>query len=109
MHKYKPSLSLSLSVSLSLPSPFSDFYFCSYGHRPIPAVSEDRINSLNRLTDDEGVLGGEVVLGNLEVQGSGSLSYTAGDVVVRTVAGAEPAAIVTGFTDGDTTKVSADT
>jgi hypothetical protein len=28
---------------------------------------------------------------------------------VRTVAGAEPAAKVTGFTNGDTTKVSADT
>jgi hypothetical protein len=28
---------------------------------------------------------------------------------VGTVAGAEPAAVVTGFTNGDTTKVSADT
>jgi hypothetical protein len=28
---------------------------------------------------------------------------------VRTVAGAEPAAVVTGFADGDATQVSADT
>jgi hypothetical protein len=61
------------------------------------------------LTDDEGLLIGEVVGGNLEVQRSGTLPDTAGDIVVGTVAGAEPAAEVTGLTDGDTTKVSADT
>lgn len=107
MHKYKPSLSPSLCLSFSLsPFPTSTSALTAIARFP----RSQKIESiLNRLTDDEGVLGGEVVLGNLEVQGSGSLSYTAGDVVVRTVAGAEPAAIVTGFTDGDTTKVSADT
>ena len=64
---------------------------------------------LFRLTDDHAVVAEEVVLGNLEVQRSGTLPYTAGDIVVRTVAGAEPATKVTGFTDGHTTQVGTDT
>ena len=60
------------------------------------------------LTDNENLLRREVVLGNLEVQRGGTLAYTAGDIVVRTVAGAEPAAKVAGLADGDTTEVSAD-
>lgn len=62
-----------------------------------------------RLTDDESALIGEAVLRNLKVQRGRTLPDTAGDVVVRTVAGAEPAAKVTGFTDRDTTKVGANT
>lgn len=61
------------------------------------------------LTDDEGIFVRELVCGDLEVQGSRTLANTTGDVVVRTVAGAEPTAKVTGFADGDTTEVSADT
>jgi hypothetical protein len=61
------------------------------------------------LTDDKLALLGEVVLGDLEVERGRSLSYPAGDVVVRTVAGAEPAAEVAGLADWDTTQVSADT
>jgi hypothetical protein len=61
------------------------------------------------LTDDQLALLGELVLGDLEVERGGSLSYTAGDVVVRTVAGAEPATEVTGLTNGDTTQMGADT
>jgi hypothetical protein len=61
------------------------------------------------LTDDEGLLLGELVLGYLEVQGSGTLADTAGDIVVRTVARAEPAAVFTGLADGHTTQVGADT
>ena len=64
---------------------------------------------LFRLTDDHAVVAEEVVLGNLEVQRSRALPYTTRNVVVRTVARAEPATEVTGFTDGHTTKVSADT
>ncbi len=48
-------------------------------------------------------------MGNLEVQGSGTLADTARDVVVGAVAGAEPAAVVTGLADGHTTQVGADT
>lgn len=48
-------------------------------------------------------------MGNLEVQRSGALANTARDVVVRTVAGAEPAAVVAGLADGHTTQVGADT
>jgi hypothetical protein len=61
------------------------------------------------LTDDEGLVGGEVVCRNLEVQRRRAFANTAGDVVVRTVARAEPATVVTGLTDGDTTEVGADT
>lgn len=64
---------------------------------------------MTRLTDDKQVLSGEVVLRDLEVQGSRALVYTAGDIVVGAVARAEPTTVVTGFTDGDTTKVGADT
>lgn len=63
----------------------------------------------DRLTDDEDLLLGELVRGNLEVQRSGTLADTAGDIVVRTVARAEPAAVVTGLADGHTTQVGADT
>lgn len=62
-----------------------------------------------RLTDHKGLVLGEAVLRNLQVQRSGAPSYAARDVVVRTVARAEPAAVVTGLTDRDTTQVSADT
>lgn len=62
-----------------------------------------------RLTDNQGLLLGEAVDGNLQVQRGGALANTAGDIVVGTVAGAEPAAVVTGLTDGDTTQVGADT
>lgn len=48
-------------------------------------------------------------MGNLEVQGSRTLADAARDVVVGAVAGAEPAAVVTGLTDGHTTQVGADT
>lgn len=61
------------------------------------------------LTNDHEFILGEAVVGNLEVQRSRALPYTTRDIVVRTVAGAEPATEVTGFTDGHTTKVSADT
>lgn len=62
-----------------------------------------------RLTDNQLAVLGEVVLGNLEVEGSRSSPYSAGNIVVRTVAGAEPATVVTGLANGDTTKMCADT
>jgi len=62
----------------------------------------------NRLTNHYLAILGEVVLRNLKVKRGGSLSYTARDVVVGTMAGAEPAAEVTSLTDRDTTKVGAD-
>lgn len=62
-----------------------------------------------RLTNDKLALLGEFVCGNLEVERGGTLSYTAGDIVVRTVARAEPTAVVTGLTNGDTSQVGADT
>lgn len=61
------------------------------------------------LTNDKLVILGEVVLGNLQVERRGALSYPARDVVVGAVAGAEPAAKVTGLANGDTTQVGADT
>ena len=60
------------------------------------------------LSDNEAVLGGEVVCRDLEVKRCGTLSDTAGDIVVRTVARAEPSTKVTSLTDGDTSKMCAD-
>jgi hypothetical protein len=53
------------------------------------------------LTDDYLALLGELVRGHFEVERCGALSYAAGDVVVGTVAGAEPAAEVAGLANGD--------
>ena len=61
------------------------------------------------LTDDQLALFGEVVCGDLEVQRSRTLPDTAGNVVVGTVAGAEPTAKVASLADRDTTQVGADT
>lgn len=63
----------------------------------------------SRLTNDEDLVLGELVLGNLQVQRGRALSDTARDIVVGAVARAEPAAVVTGLANGYTTKVSADT
>lgn len=63
----------------------------------------------DRLTDDEGFFVRELVCGDLEVQWGRTLANTTGNVVVRTVAGAEPTAKVTSLTNRDATKVSADT
>jgi hypothetical protein len=62
-----------------------------------------------RLTNDHLAVLREVIHRNLEVERCGTLSYAAGDVVVRTVARAEPTTKVTSFADGDTSQVSADT
>lgn len=61
------------------------------------------------LTDDKLSVLGEIVFGNLEVEGSRALAYTSGDVVVGSVAGAEPASKVAGLANGHTTQVRADT
>jgi hypothetical protein len=55
-----------------------------------------------RLTNNQLVVIGDFVLGDLEVPDA------ARDVVVRTVAGAEPTAEVAGLADGHATKVCAD-
>lgn len=78
--------------------------------RPSPTVS---LYSYTRscephLTDNQLVLLGEVVLGDLEVERSRSLAYTSGDIVVGTVAGAEPATEVTSLADWHTTQMCAD-
>jgi hypothetical protein len=62
-----------------------------------------------RLTDDQLAILGEIVLGNLEVERGRTLPYSAGDIVVRTVARAEPTAVVTCLTNGNTTQMGADT
>ena len=72
-------------------------------------INESISFSRHRLTDDHGIIVVEVVRRNLEIERSRALPDTAGDIVVRTVARAEPATIVTSLTNGDTTKVCADT
>jgi hypothetical protein len=61
------------------------------------------------LTDDHLALLGEVVCGHFEVERRWALSYAARDIVVGTVAGAEPAAEVASLANGDTSKMGADT
>jgi hypothetical protein len=62
-----------------------------------------------RLTDDKVGLLNEVILGHLKVERRRALPDTARNVVVRTVARAEPATEVTGLTNGHTTQVGAHT
>lgn len=62
-----------------------------------------------RLTDNHLAVLGKVVLGNLEVERRRSLSYATGDIVVGTVAGAEPAAKVAGLANGNASEMGADT
>ena len=69
----------------------------------------DSYTCIRALTNDKLVILGEVVLGNLQVERRGALSYPARDVVVGTVARAEPATVVTGLTNGDTTQMGANT
>ncbi len=76
--------------------------------QPAPSNPSRYFTRARELTDNDLALLGEVVRRNLEVEGGGSLSYAARDVVVGSVAGAEPAAKVAGLTDGHTTEVSAD-
>lgn len=64
---------------------------------------------LLHLTNDNLALLGEVVRGDLEVEWGRSLSYAARDVVVGSVARAEPASEVTSLTNGNTSKMGADT
>lgn len=65
--------------------------------------------SFSLLTNNQLAVLGELVLGDFEVERSGSLSYTSGDIVVRTVARAEPATIVTSLANRHTTEMGADT
>lgn len=60
------------------------------------------------LTNDE-VVAIELVLWNLEVKRSRALSDSARNVIVRTVAWAEPAAKIASLTNRDTTQVGANT
>ena len=61
-----------------------------------------------RLTNDKLAILGELVVGDLEVQRGRSFPDTARDIVVRTVARAEPATEVTGLADGNATQMGAD-
>lgn len=60
------------------------------------------------LTNDQSLGVSKVVLGNLEVERSGASSDSAGNVVMGSVAGAEPAAKVSSLTNGHTTQMGAD-
>jgi len=65
-------------------------------------------SSSHILTNNKLVFFREIVLWHLQVQRSRTLSYTAGDIVVRTVARAEPTTKVTCLTNRDTTQMCAD-
>lgn len=59
------------------------------------------------LTNHQLIFLGEIVGWDFQVKRSGSFSYTARDIVVRTVAGTEPTTEITSFTNGDTSQMCA--
>ena len=60
------------------------------------------------LTDNQALVGREVVLRYLEVKRRRALPYTPRNIVVRTVAGAKPAAVIAGFANRHAAQVCAD-
>ena len=60
------------------------------------------------LTDENLGLLSELVRGDLQVKGRGSLTDATAGIVVRTVARAEPTVVLAGVTDGDAAQVGAD-
>jgi hypothetical protein len=78
----------------------------------LKSASEATISILqgpSRLTNNHLAILLEVVRGNFEVERRRSLSYATRDVVMGSVAGAEPAAKIAGLADGDTSEMGADT
>ena len=80
-----------------------------FAQPPYCTIHPFRRASQLHLTDNQLAIVGEVVGGDLEVQRGGSFPDAARDVVVGTVAGAEPAAVVAGLADGHATQMCADT
>ena len=61
------------------------------------------------LTDHQCGLLGKFIFWDVEVQRCGAFSYTAGNIVVRTMARAEPPSVITCLTDRHASQVCADT
>jgi hypothetical protein len=61
------------------------------------------------LSDHEGIVVREVIVGHLEIERGRPLSDASGDIVVGTVAWAEPASEVARLADRHTTEMGADT
>lgn len=59
-------------------------------------------------TNDHGIFFRERIRRDLQIQRRGTLSRSAGDIVVGAVAGTEPAAEVAGFANGDAAEMCAD-
>lgn len=82
---------------------------CYYRHSsPLLSASSSIVHRV-RLTNDHLAIFWEIVLRYLEVERSGALSYATRDIVVRTVARAEPAAKVSSLTNRNTAEMGADT
>lgn len=61
------------------------------------------------LTDDELGFRGEIIFRHLEVERGRTLSDSAGDIIVRAVAWAEPPTVITGLANGYASKMRANT
>jgi hypothetical protein len=85
------------------------FYKAANFYHSIPCNKRNPHPQSIQLTNNQRHILRELVLWNFEVQWRGSLSYTAGDIVVGTVTGAEPSSEITSFADGYTSQVCADT
>lgn len=78
-------------------------------HHPLYNVTHVSPSLSLPLTDNNLALLWEIIRRNLQVQWRRSLPYTSGNIVVRTVARAEPASKVTCLTDRHASQVGADT
>lgn len=76
---------------------------------PATSIHSHRLHAPPRLTNNNTLFSRETVRRNFQVERSRSLPCTTRDIVVRTVARAEPAAKVSSLTNGHTTQVRADT
>jgi len=106
---YKPLERRNNATGLDAFFSTAQFIYCSIilllEHSFLPSTTDTK----DPLTNNQRLLGGEVVLGNLEVQWCRTLPDASGDIVVGTVARAEPTAKVTSLADWHTTQVGADT
>ena len=75
---------------------------------PYKPKNETKLKCLERSTNKQGVFCGETVRGNPEIERGGTLPDTARDIVMRTVAGTEPATELASFADRDTAEMRAD-
>lgn len=108
-----PDFRNALTLFCTIGTPSLAFYYSVLSTTPSTPRSDKR-NSINLytkspLTNDQSSIFWEIIFWNFEVQRSRAFSYTARNIVMGTVTRAEPSSEVTGFADGHTTQMCANT